>query len=787
MKRELLIGLSWLGSLTAMAGGGTTPPAYEVDTVFSSTRNARSIYVANNKLNSYDVVQDEAGNVWIGGSYDDNNNNFYKAMVAAFNGTSGAPLTSYNTTGVYYHNQYDYDFVRSIYSVRGGKVYAAFTTQGGALLDANSSGLGINKVGFGAAPQARAYAQRNDSTIVGVTAMGGANPSQNRFYTYNAVKGTDFNTHLFADYYNGNASSFNANLYAAKVLAMQPDGKMLVATTPFEVYRYKANSSDLDSTFGNNGYAYIAPNNPPNTPCDAPQAADILVQPDGSILYLLGNGAYSQLYRLDGNGAVDNTFANNMGVITINMSYTATTPCTYSGTVCSKMVRLSNGKIILGGTELANTSITYTYPNLGVTFMNGSGLGFYAYNADGTPDYDFGGGSNYQRINIWNSGLTNYEYPQLNEMYVNANNEIFVTGRYAVGVAGSPSAEDAAFVTKLKPVQSANLCANFSFDIDATPANNQDGSNGVITIDNVTGTAPYVVTITLNGNQLSSGTFSTLPIYIDDVQSSVNGYDIQVSNADGCANTANALVAACYSFAATVATQGVSASGNCDGAATINLSGSWGGPYTAESASLLINTQFNTAPYLLSNTLCVGTGYTVTVTDGYGCQTTATFDVTQGCVAPPVPVLTQSNDTLFASTVGVSGGYDWYLNGNILATTAFPTNYLVVTQNGSYTVIAGNGPCTSALSDPLVVTTVGISNVATVAVNLYPNPATQQLMLQSEEPVKAVEVYNATGERVLYKTGPVTQLDVTGLSNGLYSVRVVTTMGNYAVKTFAKQ
>ena len=105
MKRELLIGLSWLGSITAMAGGGGTPPAYEVDTVFSSTRNARSIYVAGNKLNSYDVVQDGAGNVWIGGSYDDNNNNFYKAMVAAFNGTSGAPLTSYNTTGVYYHNQ----------------------------------------------------------------------------------------------------------------------------------------------------------------------------------------------------------------------------------------------------------------------------------------------------------------------------------------------------------------------------------------------------------------------------------------------------------------------------------------------------------------------------------------------------------------------------------------------------------------------------------------------------------------------------------------------------------
>lgn len=787
MKRELLIGLSWLGSFTAMAGGGTTPPAYEVDTVFSSTRNARSIYVANNKLNSYDVVQDEAGNVWIGGSYDDNSNNFYKAMIAAFNGTSGAPLTSYNTTGVYYHNQYDYDFVRSIYSVRGGKVYAAFTTQGGALLDASSSGLGVNKVGFGTAPQARAYAQRNDSTIVGVTAMGGANPSQNRFYAFNAVTGSDFNTHLYTNYYNGNSNSFNSNLYGARVVAIQPDGKMLAATTPFEVYRYKANSSDLDSTFGNNGYAYIAPNNPPNTSCDAPQAADILVQPDGSILYLLGNGAYSQLYKLDGNGAVDNTFGNNQGVVTISMSYTATLPCTYSGTVCSKLVRLSNGKIIVGGTELANTSITYTYPNLGVTVMNGEGLGFYAYNADGTPDYDFGGGSNYLRINIWNSGLTNYEFPQLNGMYVNTNNEIFVTGRYAVGVAGSPSAEDAAFVTKLKPVQSANLCADFSFDIDASPAQNQGNSNGIITIDSVTGSAPYTVVISLNGNQQTSGSFSTLPIFIDDVQASVDGYDIQVSNADGCTASANVIVAGCYAFEASVIAQAVSASGNCDGSATVNLSGSWGGPFTAESASIPVSTQFNATSYLLSNTLCVGTGYTVTVTDGYGCQSNATFDITQGCVAPPVPVLTQSNDTLYASTVGVSGGYDWYLDGNVIATTAFPTNYLVVTQNGTYTAIAGNGPCTSALSDPLVVTTVGIDEVTAAVASLYPNPAKETLMIYCSSPIKSIEVYSALGTRVLLQSGYVNSLDVSVLANGMYSVRILTTAGQQTVSTFIKE
>ncbi len=785
MKKELLIGLSWLGSITAMAGGGTTPPAYEVDTVFSSNRNARSIYLPGNKLNSLGVVQDDAGNVWIGGSYDDNTNNFNKAMIAAFNGTNGALLTSYNSTGVYYHNQYDFDFVRSIYKVRGGKVYAAFTTAGGALLDANSTGLGVNKAGLGVAPQCRAYAQSNDSTILAVTSMGGANPPQNRFYAFNALRGNDFSTHQFANYFNGNSNNFNSNLMGAQLVVMQPDGKMLVATTPYEIYRYKANKSELDSTFGVNGYAYITPNSAPSTPCDAPRATDMVVRPDGSILYLLGDGAYSQLYLLSSNGTVDNTFANNTGVISLNMGYTALVPCTYNGTVCNKIALLSNGKIILGGTELSDVSITYN-PQ-GVVVMNGTGLGFYGFNADGSPDYNFGGGSYYQRINVWRSDFSGYEYPQLNEIYVNAADEIFVTGRYAVSVAGNPSAEDAAFVTKLKPVQSTNSCANFSFDVSATPAQNQANSNGIITIDNVTGSAPYTVVVSIDGNQQTSGSFSALLIYIDDVQAAVNGYDIQVSNADGCTGSANVIVAGCFGFNASVVAQGVSASGSCDGSVTVNLNGSWGGPFTAESASIPLSTQFNANSYLLSNTLCVGTGYTVTVTDGYGCQSADTFDITVGCTAPPTPVITQSNDTLFASTVGVSGGYDWYLDGNVIATTNYPTNYIVFTQTGSYTVVAGNGPCTSAISAPVVVTTIGVNEVAQAAFNLYPNPAQQLLLLQSDEPIAFVEIYSTIAERILYKAGPVTQIDVSALSSGLYLIRMQTVKGASAVKTFSKQ
>lgn len=771
--------------MAAMAGGGSTPPAYGVDTVFSSTRNARTIYVANNKLNSLAVTQDATGNVWIGGYYDDNTNNFNKAMVAAFNGTTGAALTSYNTNGVYYHNQYDYDFVRSLYNVRGGKVYAAFTTAGGVLLDANSSGLGVNKVGMGFAPQCRAYAQANDTAIIGVTGMGGANPPQNRFYAFNTVAGTDFTTHQFANYYGTGANSFNSNISGAKCLAMQPDGKMLVATTPFEVYRYKAYSSQLDSTFGVNGYAYITPNNVPNIPCDAPEAADMLVEPNGAILYLLGNGGYSQLYRLNSNGTVDNTFNSNTGVVTLSMSYTSTSPCNYSGTVCTKLVRLSNGKIIVGGTELSGTSITYN-PQ-GVSIMNGAGLGFYGFNSDGTADVAFGGGSNYLRINIWGNGLSYYEFPQLNAMYVNAADEIFVTGRYAVWASGAPSAEDAAFVTKLKPETVVDPCGSFVFEIEAVPAQNQDSTDGSIVISTITDTAPFTVVVKQNGSPYTSGSYSTLPIVISNIQASTGGYDVTVSNANGCSGSGSAIVASCYNFQIQANAVATSVAGVCDGSVTVNVSGSWGSPYTAAAGFLPSNVQFNSNSYLLSNTLCQGTGYTVTVEDGYGCERTAVFDILAGCTTPPTPTITQSNDTLYADTAGVSGGYDWYLNGNVIATTLFPDNYIVVTQNGSYTVIAGNGACVSSASTPFVVTTVGINKLSALNVSLYPVPVGNVLTISSDEQVESVEVYNAMGVRVAYEKDNVTSLNVSGLRAGLYSIRMYTAAGHYATKTFVKE
>jgi len=78
---------------------------------------------------------------------------------------------------------------------------------------------------------------------------------------------------------------------------------------------------------------------------------------------------------------------------------------------------------------------------------------------------------------------------------------------------------------------------------------------------------------------------------------------------------------------------------------------------------------------------------------------------------------------------------------------------------------AGNdGP-----QDPVV----AIDDVAmqSVSLQLYPNPATDRLMLSADMPVQRVQVFDMTGRMVMSSTG--TELDVSALPAGLYMLRAM--------------
>lgn len=68
---------------------------------------------------------------------------------------------------------------------------------------------------------------------------------------------------------------------------------------------------------------------------------------------------------------------------------------------------------------------------------------------------------------------------------------------------------------------------------------------------------------------------------------------------------------------------------------------------------------------------------------------------------------------------------------------------------------------------------------------IYPNPTTSILHVESSQKINALEVYTLEGKLVLKMNGNVT--DVTSLQNGLYLIKVMTPENEFGVKKFVKR
>jgi uncharacterized delta-60 repeat protein len=173
---------------------------------------------------------------------------------------------------------------------------------------------------------------------------------------------------------------------AASVMALQPDGKILLAGQNAEptgasgaIARYDANGQ-LDDTFGSGGVAA--------TSVAAPTA--IALQPDGKILLAAGGSAIAFtgiapsvglaqvagiISRYNANGSLDTSFGVSGQVASVVVAG-ALAVQTQGG--CS-----SNCKILVGGTVTTSLNI-----NNG----NNVGFGLVRYNSDGSVDATFGQG-----------------------------------------------------------------------------------------------------------------------------------------------------------------------------------------------------------------------------------------------------------------------------------------------------------------------------------------------------------------------------------------------------------
>ena len=165
------------------------------------------------------------------------------------------------------------------------------------------------------------------------------------------------------------------------------------------------------------------------------------------------------------------------------------------------------------------------------------------------------------------------------------------------------------------------------------------------------------------------------------------------------------------------------------------------------------------------------------------------------CVKPGKPIITSSQantDNSYTLTSSSQEGNEWLLNGEpIIGAT---TQTLQVTKSGNYTVRITIDGCTNVSEE--VTITVPTSRIPAVAIQVYPNPASDKIAIDITHMTGALEcittVYNIMGEKVAEKAmnpqsgGWQSELTISHLTPGRYIIQVTNGQQQYS-KTFVKQ
>lgn len=166
--------------------------------------------------------------------------------------------------------------------------------------------------------------------------------------------------------------------------------------------------------------------------------------------------------------------------------------------------------------------------------------------------------------------------------------------------------------------------------------------------------------------------------------------------------------------------------------------------------------------------------FTVTYTDANGCKSTSDASTITFGARPPKPSITQSSNTMTATTTAAS--YQWFdANGPIAGATSRTYN---PSSSGFYRVVSyGANGCSSDTSAKFNFAGVGILELDNSVVTIYPNPAYDLLSIDLNGKDRAeVIVYNVFGQQVIIAeciAGKNT-LQVDQLVAGTYFVKIST-------------
>ena len=473
------------------------------------------------------------------------------------------------------------------------------------------------------------------------------------------------------------------------------------------------------------------------------------IQSDGKIIigggFLYYNGtAINRIARLNADGTIDGTFDPGTGA---------------SGNVNTTAIQ-SDGKIIIGGS---------------FAFYNGTARSKIArLNADGTLDVTFDPGTGANNI-VWSTAIQSDgkiiiggSFSSYNETARNRiarlNADGTLDGTFDLGTGAS------SYVLTINTQSDGDIIIGGNFTTyNGTTINriarlNADGTLDT-SFDPGTGANDNVFTTAIQ----SDGKIIIVGSYLS-YNGTTRNYIVRLLN---CINTFSSITeTACDSYTApdgtVYTTSGIKTAvipnaAGCDSTITINLT------VNNSTTSSITETACDsyTAP---DGTVYTTSGIkTAVIPNAAGCDSTITIDLTINIVDVSLTV----NEPLI--TANANGAiYQWLDCDNAFAIIPGATSQNYTAQaNGNYAVMITQGLCTDT-SECVQITNIGIANIYTNGIFIYPNPVTNVLNIEitgNNEKTDLV-IINSIGQ-VIFKDNffEKTTVQTSNFAPGVYLIR----------------
>ena len=173
-------------------------------------------------------------------------------------------------------------------------------------------------------------------------------------------------------------------------------------------------------------------------------------------------------------------------------------------------------------------------------------------------------------------------------------------------------------------------------------------------------------------------------------------------------------------------------------------------------------------PVSVDNTIVGTTTVQYVVADETDCENIVEFDVTV-LELPTVEISVDENYLLSTEAVG---SLQWYFNDNAID-GAVDNTYQCTEDGDYYLIVVADNSC-SAQSNTISVSGTFSDLVALEEVEIYPNPASNQITITNAQNSK-LYIYNIAGQliKTIDNSDNKLDIDISNLADGLYTIKIV--------------